>query len=78
MVVGRTHTGHRVAGLAGLSTGDGLRDESVPILGPLKKCSARPRPGVRSKNRRKSARLGANPTLFRIMYSRLKARNCPC
>ena len=34
--------------------------------------------GVRLKNRWKSACLGATPASFRIMYSRMKARNCPC
>src|ERR1035441_4857325 len=34
--------------------------------------------GVRSKNRWKSAWLGATPAWLRIMYSRMKARNCPC
>jgi hypothetical protein len=33
---------------------------------------------AKSKNRLKSAWLGANPASFRTMYSRMKARNCPC
>lgn len=34
--------------------------------------------GVRSKKRWKSACAGATPASFRSMYSRMKARDCPC